>query len=97
LRNVVYLIIAAVAIAVLTSLVISAIYGPSYSFLTGEDNWLPDGKGGWFKHGHPPGPPPSQPSVVVPVYIEWLPVILPLLLIAAALIANRRRWQQTKA
>lgn len=96
LRRIIYVVMVAVAIALLTSLVIAAIYGPSYTFLTGEDNWLPDGSGGWFKHGHPCDPPPDRPSVVVPVYIEWLPVILPLLLLLAALVANRKKWQQAK-
>jgi hypothetical protein len=32
--------------------------------ISGEDCWMPDGKGGWVKHGVPAGPPPDYPSPI---------------------------------
>ena len=32
--------------------------------ISGEDCWMPDGKGGWAKHGVPAGPPPDYPSPI---------------------------------
>jgi len=32
--------------------------------ISGEDCWMPDGKGGWVKHGVPAGPPPDYPSQI---------------------------------
>lgn len=66
-----------------SSLVMQAIYGPSYGFLSGEDSWVPDGAGGWTQHGKPSGPPPEGPSVEVPLYAQYLPIFIP----AAVLIA----------
>jgi len=32
--------------------------------ISGEDCWMPDGNGGWVKHGAPAGPPPDYPSQI---------------------------------
>ena len=32
--------------------------------ISGEDSWMPDGEGGWVKHGVPAGPPPDYPSQI---------------------------------
>jgi len=57
------------------AVVLRAIYGPSYHFLSGEDCWMPDGDGGWVKHGVPGSPPPDEPSVNIPVPIMYIPVL----------------------
>lgn len=67
------------------SLLMQAIYGQSYGFLSGEDSWVPDGHGGWAKHGNPSSPPPEKPSVEVPLIAHYLPIIVPGLLLAAFL------------
>ena len=32
--------------------------------ISGEDSWMPDGNGGWVKHGVPAGPAPDYPSQI---------------------------------
>jgi hypothetical protein len=32
--------------------------------ISGEDCWMPDGNGGWVKHGVPAGPAPDYPSQI---------------------------------
>ncbi len=32
--------------------------------ISGEDCWMPDGEGGWVKHGVPAGPAPDYPSPI---------------------------------
>ncbi|MFQ6007317.1 MAG: hypothetical protein ACE5K8_00025 [Candidatus Zixiibacteriota bacterium] len=64
-----------------SSLVLQAIYGPSYGFLQGEDRWIPNGQGGWIKHGDPTNPEPSVPSVQVPLMVHYIPIFLPAFLL----------------
>jgi hypothetical protein len=33
-----------------------------FKTISGEDCWIPDGEGGWAKHGAPAGPAPDYPS-----------------------------------
>lgn len=77
MRNAVLLLIGIVLLYLIPSLLLQAIYGPSYGFLSGEDCWLPDGKGGWMKHGHPASPRPDVPSVQVPISVRYIPIFLP--------------------
>ena len=65
----------------LPSVVLKAIYGPSYTFPPTEDCWMQDGDAGWMPHGKPSGPPPSSPSVNVPVPLRYLPIFLPTILL----------------
>ena len=81
MRNAVLLLVTIIALFLLSSLALEVIYGPSYGFLQGEDCWVPDGNGGWLKHGHPDGPPPSRPSVDVPVGVRYIPIFLPALVL----------------
>lgn len=32
--------------------------------ISGEDSWVPDGEGGWVKHGFPAGPAPDYSSKI---------------------------------
>lgn len=77
MRNKVLFLIAIVLLFLIPSLILQGIYGPSYGFLSGEDYWQPDGSGGWVKHGQPDGPPPDQPSVNVPIWVRYVPILLP--------------------
>ena len=81
MRKTIWLLIAIILLYLVPSLVLQAIYGPSYGFLAGEDCWVPDGQGGWVEHGSPAGPPPAQPSVEVPIMVRYIPIFLPALLL----------------
>ncbi len=90
-RNALLLLAAIIALYLLASLALQAIYGPSYGFLQGEDGWIPNGSGGWVKHGNPQGPPPVQPSVDVPVGIRYIPIFLPAVLLILFMFTPLRR------
>jgi hypothetical protein len=46
---------------VLFSFLFSALF---LKAISGEDCWMPDGAGGWVKHGVPAGPPPDYSSLI---------------------------------
>lgn len=48
-----------IVVLVLFSFLFSAVF---FKAISGEDCWMPDGEGGWVKHGVPSGPPPDHPS-----------------------------------
>ena len=50
-----------IVVLVLFSFLFSAVF---LKAISGEDCWMPDGKGGWVKHGAPAGPPPDYPSPI---------------------------------
>lgn len=77
MKNNVILLLVIIALYLVSSLVLSAVYGPSYGFLSGEDCWMPDGQGGWTQHGRPSEPEPSEPSVNVPFTVRYIPIFLP--------------------
>jgi hypothetical protein len=81
MRNHVLLLAGLVALYVLATAVLQALYGPSYDSLRDENCWRPDGQGGWVRHGDPTGPPPDGPSVDIPLIVQYLPVFLPGLLL----------------
>ena len=81
MRKPVLFLIAIALLYVVPSLILEAVYGPSYGFLSGEDCWIPDGQGGWVEHGSPADPPPTQPSVGVPIMVRYIPIFLPTLLL----------------
>ena len=78
-------IVTIVLLFLIPALILRATYGPSYYFLSGEDCWMPDGTGGWTKHGMPGGPQPHEPSVNIPFVVMYIPVFLPGLLTASVL------------
>ena len=82
MRNAAILLAAVAGLYLLPSAAIKAIYGPSYTFPPSEDYWMPDGSAGWVRHGAPTGPPPSSPSVNVPMAVTYLPIFLPGILLA---------------
>ncbi len=71
----------------LPSLILQAVYGDSYGFMSGEDSWIPDGERGWQTHGFPDNPEPTKPSANVPIFLELVPFLLPLLLIFLYLLS----------
>ncbi|MEW6412505.1 MAG: hypothetical protein AB1483_08545 [Candidatus Zixiibacteriota bacterium] len=77
MRNRVIFLFAIVLLYLIPSLILQGIYGPSFGFLSGEDCWQPDGEGGWVRHGEPSSPPPDQPSVNVPLWVYYIPIFLP--------------------
>ncbi|UCC44171.1 MAG: hypothetical protein JSU65_13825 [Candidatus Zixiibacteriota bacterium] len=95
MRKTVYLLAGVIALYLLLSLLMAALYGPSYGFLQGEDSWVPDGSGGWAKHGSPDGPPPDEASVNVPIMIRYVPILIPGLLLVLFLFTPLRRLIET--
>ena len=91
MRNAVVLLVSLVGLFLLASLVLQLVYGPSYPFLSGEDCWFPDGHGGWVEHGRPSGPKPAEPSVEVPLFVQYLPIFLPAVVLALFLFTPLSR------
>jgi hypothetical protein len=79
MRKYALLMLVAVILFVVPSLILDAVYGPSYGFLSGEDCWVADGSGGRVKHGNPDDPPPQPASVNVSCFERSIPVALPIL------------------
>ena len=77
------------------SLVLEAVYGPSYAFPPSEDYWTPDGNGGWIAHGSPSGERPDQPSVNVPLALHYVPLFLPALLLVLFLFGPWSRYMKS--
>ncbi|PWB74282.1 hypothetical protein C3F09_04195 [candidate division GN15 bacterium] len=72
-----YLLAGIIALYLGSSLVLQAIYGPSFGFLASEDSWVADQSGGWVRHGNPTSPMPAEPSVNVPIGVRYIPIFLP--------------------
>ena len=81
MKNRFYLLIALVLLYLIPALILQAVYGPSYGFLSGEDRWIPDGHGGWEMYGHPTDPMPQVPSENIPLLLPYLPIFLPAFLL----------------
>ena len=79
MRKTVIYIVAIILLFLIPALILRAMYGPSYYFLSGEDCWMPDGTGGWTKHSGAgfEVPPPQEPSVNIPLMVMYIPVFLP--------------------
>jgi len=77
MRNIIIFLIVVVLLYLIPSLILQAVYGPSYGFLSGENHWVPDGYGGWQKQGEPTELPPTIPSVNVPLWAKYIPLFLP--------------------
>jgi hypothetical protein len=50
-----------IIVLILFSFLFSALF---LKAISGEDCWMPDGEGGWAKHGVPAGPAPDYPSPI---------------------------------
>jgi hypothetical protein len=46
---------------------------------------MPEGNGGWVKHGAPGGSPPQEQSVNIPLVIMYIPILLPSLVTVSIL------------
>ncbi|UCD64805.1 MAG: hypothetical protein JSW34_05050 [Candidatus Zixiibacteriota bacterium] len=97
MRNKIIFLLAVVLLFLIPSFILQAVYGPSYGFLAGEDCWVPDGQGGWQKHGDPATPPPAQPSVEVPMAVRYIPIFLPGLLLILFLFTPLTRHLETRS
>lgn len=66
---------AIIIVLVLFSFLFSAVF---LKAISGEDCWMPDGKGGWVKHGVPAGPAPDYPSPIkdTPIIVGLLPIFV---------------------
>ncbi len=91
MRNSIFLILGLAVLYLGISFALNGVYGPSYGFLQGEDCWIPDGSGGWTQHGNPADPAPDQPSRNVPLLVQYLPILIPGLVLAAFLFTPLRR------
>jgi len=91
MRNSILLIVGLAVLYLGISRALYGSYGPSYSFFQGEDCWIPDGNGGWAQHGHPADPAPSEPSREVSLPVQYLPILIPGLVLAAFLFTPLRR------
>jgi len=92
MRNAVLLLLGIIILYLLSSLVLQGIYGPSYGFLAGEDSWVPDGQGGWVRHGNPASPQPEVPSVDVPLMVRYVPIFVPALLLVLFMFTPLRKY-----
>ena len=90
------LLMGVILLYLLPALALKAVYGPSYSMWSGEDEWVPDGNGGWIKHGHPESPQPNQPSVDVPLTLQYIPIFLPALLLILFLFTPLKKHLESK-
>jgi len=96
MRNHVILLIAIFLLYLVPSMILQTIYGPSYGFLSGEDCWQPDDSGGWVKHGDPIGPPPTEPSVLVPIGVRYIPIFLAAVVLVLFLFTPLSKKLETK-
>ena len=96
MRNNMILLVTVILLHVISSLILQAIYGPSYGFMSGEDCWVPDGKSGWVEHGKPDEPPPPEPSVNVPVGVRYIPLFLPAIVLILFLFTPLSRKLESK-
>ncbi len=90
MRATLQLIVVLVLIYLIPAAILHLIYGDSYGWLAGADRWRPDGAGGWVATGSPTEPMPTSESVVIPPLIEYLPVMLPGLVLGVYLLWPRK-------
>ncbi|MHC4086430.1 MAG: hypothetical protein ACYSWZ_08200 [Planctomycetota bacterium] len=67
--------------------------------ISNEDCWMPDGKGGWVKHGVPAGPPPdySSPITDTPILVSLLPLFISGSLVSGLSIYLFLRFSKVKS
>lgn len=94
-RNVIFLLIL-ILLYLIPALSLKAVYGPSYNLLLTEDEWKPDGQGGWIKVGEPSSPPPTETSVRVPFVLQYVPILLPGLVLIVVLLTPLSRVLEAK-
>ena len=89
-RNFIFLLIL-IGLYLVPSLILDAVYGPSFMLWAGTDYWRPDGNGGWVEVGEPTAPRPVVPSVEVPVIMHYIPLLLPGLVLMVVLLTPLTR------
>ena len=89
-RNFIFLLIL-IALYLVPSLILDAVYGPSFMLWSGTDYWRPDGQGGWVEVGEPTDPKPVEPSVNVPILMHYIPLLLPGLVLMVVLLTPLTR------
>lgn len=94
-RNVIFLLIL-ILLYLVPALTLKAVYGPSYNLLLTENEWQPDGQGGWVQVGEPTSPMPDKPSVMVPYALQYIPILLPGLVLIVVLLTPLSRLLETK-
>ena len=94
-RNVIFLLIL-ILLYLGPALTLKAVYGPSYNLLLTDDEWKPDGEGGWVKVGEPSSPRPDERSVQVPFALQYIPILLPGLVLVVVLLTPLSRVLDTK-
>jgi hypothetical protein len=62
-----------ITLLILLSFIFTALF---FKAISKEDCWMPDGEGGWVKHGVPAGPPPDYPSQIKETSIGWYIILL---------------------
>ena len=87
-----YLLGVVIGLYLVLSLGLHLVYGSSYPFLAGEDCWLPDDQGGWRAHGSPSEAMPSEPSVSVPLLMNYVPLFVPALVLTLFWFTPLRRY-----
>ncbi len=82
MRKTIIFVIAIILLFLIPALILRAIYGPSYYFLSGHHCWIPNGNGEWVKHGPmlTNDTEPHEPSIKIPFVVMYIPVLLPGLL-----------------
>lgn len=96
MRNNLLLLAGVIILYLVPSLILQGVYGPSYGFMSGDNYWSPDGKGGWMKHGAPDTPAPVEASVDVPVAVRYIPIFLPAILLILFLFTPLGRRLQPR-
>jgi len=91
MKRAILLLLAMTALFLVPSLVIKAVYGPSYWFWEGENRWVPDGAGGWTAQGDPEEPLPLTASEEVPLLLQYLPIVLPAILLVVFMFTPAAR------
>lgn len=79
-----------------TGYTLKSVYGDSFPFMQGEDYWLPDGNGGWEKHGDPSAAIPSSTSQDVPLIMVYIPFLVPSLVLILFLFTPLGKLLETK-
>ncbi|MEA1981833.1 MAG: hypothetical protein U9N54_12815 [candidate division Zixibacteria bacterium] len=96
MRNNLFLLLGVIVLYLAPAMVLKTTYGESYSMWQDENDWVPDGAGGWRQNGQPSDPMPLESSVEVPIAISYLPIFLPALLLVLFLFTPLNKYIESK-
>ena len=94
-KNLIFLAIL-ILLYLIPSLILQGVYGDSFGLWKGSERWYPDGNGGWEKQGEPNYLMPKGPSEVVPIGLQFLPLLLPGIVLMLVLLTPLSRVLETK-